>query len=301
MHRPSNDNLDQPAQFSLKAVFAVTTMLAIVLGASHWIGVGGVVSVVVVLLLVAAAMNIAVHHTRFAAVASLGCLGLIALTLLTAVLSESGMRTAARRVQCANNLKQIGIALHNYADVYGCFPPAYLADAKGQPMHSWRVLILPYIEQQALYDQYDFNEPWDGPHNRLLAKQIPYWFQCPSDSLLRGTRGACYLAITGPQTIWAGDAAATFDDISDGTANTLAVVEVAGSRIHWMEPRDLPFSALKLGVNPPTGGRVGSEHPDIAQVLFCDGSVRALVSAISAKTMQALATRSGGETIDEGY
>lgn len=163
------------------------------------------------------------------------------------------------------------------------------------------MLILPHIEQKPLYDLYDFSEPWDGPHNRLLAARIPPCFQCPSDSSLPGTANTSYCAITGPQTIWAGDAAATFDDISDGTANTLAVVEVAGSRIHWMEPRDLPFSALKLGVNPPTGARVGSEHPDIAQVLFCDGSVRALVSAISAKTMQALATRSGGETIDEGY
>lgn len=301
MNLPSNDNLDRPTQFSLKAVFAVTTAIAIVLGAIHWLGIGGVASLVVVLLLVAAAVDVARHHKRFAATAGLGCLGLAALFFLASMFAESGMRTAARRSQCTNNLKQIGIALHNYADVYGCLPPSYVADADGRPMHSWRVLILPYLDERDLYDQYDFNEPWDGPRNRLLAKQVPYCFQCPSDSLLRGTRGTCYLAVTGPQTVWPGERGVAWDDISDGAGQTLAVVEVAHSSIHWMEPNDLPFTALNLGVNPPTGLRIGSEHPDVAQVLFCDGTVHALESTISAKTLKALATKSGGETIGEEY
>lgn len=254
MKPSSNDNLDRATQFSLKAVFAVTTAIAIVLGAVHWLGIGGVASLVVVLLLVVGAVNIAINHKRFAAIVGFGLLGLMALAYLAGVLESQNKHAFARRAQCTHNLKQIGIALHNYADVYGCFPPSYVADADGSPMHSWRVLIL-----------------------------------------------TCYLAVTGPQTVWPGERGVAWDDISDGAAQTLAVVEVAHSGIHWMEPNDLTFTALNLGVNPPTGLRIGSEHPDVAQVLFCDGTVHALESTISVKTLKALATKSSGETIDEEY
>src|SRR6476661_8060061 len=89
-------------------------------------------------------------------------------------------REAARRSQCKNNLKQIGLALHNYHDVNGCFPPAYIADENGKPMHSWRVLILPYLDQAALHTEYNFSEPWDGPNNSRLLARRPAVYACPS-------------------------------------------------------------------------------------------------------------------------
>ena len=95
-----------------------------------------------------------------------GCIGL----LLPAF---SSAREAARRMQCLNNLKQIALALHNYHDVYGVFPPAYIPDAQGKPKHSWRVLILPFLEEQGTYEKYDFDEPWDGPNNRALLTSMP--------------------------------------------------------------------------------------------------------------------------------
>src|SRR5204863_151662 len=76
---------------------------------------------------------------------------------------------AARRSNCKGELKQIGLALLNYREVYGCFPPAFIADESGRPMHSWRVLILPYIDHVSLYYEYRFDEPWDGPNNRKLS------------------------------------------------------------------------------------------------------------------------------------
>src|SRR5262245_44252816 len=78
-------------------------------------------------------------------------------------------REAARRSNCKGELKQIGLALLNYREAYGCFPPPYVADASGRPMHSWRVLILPFIDHAALYREYRFDEPWDGPNNRKLS------------------------------------------------------------------------------------------------------------------------------------
>jgi hypothetical protein len=92
--------------------------------------------------------------------------------LLPAVRSARG---AAYRSHCSSNLKQIALALHNYHDTFGAFPPAYVADESGKPMHSWRVLILPFLESSPLYDKYRFDEPWDGPNNRQLLKHMPYF------------------------------------------------------------------------------------------------------------------------------
>ncbi|MFH1269123.1 MAG: DUF1559 domain-containing protein [Planctomycetota bacterium] len=90
---------------------------------------------------------------------------------------------AATRTQCSNNLRQIGIAMLNYHDTYGSYPPAYIPDEKGQPKHSWRVLLLPFLEQQTLYDQYDFDRPWDSPENAALGNLMPEAYRCPSDTL----------------------------------------------------------------------------------------------------------------------
>lgn len=209
-------------------------------------------------------------------------------------------REASRRSSCNCNLKQLGLALQTYADVYKCFPPAYVTDAKGNRMHSWRVLILPFMEQKALYAQYDFNEPWNGPHNRLLAAEIPPVYCCPSDDL-RGPMEVSYLAVTGPGTIWPGNRCAGFGDVKDGTSNTLIIVESVGSGIHWMEPRDLPFEALAKGVNADQGLGVCSRHVDMAEALFCDGSVRPISDLVRIEVLEAFATKAGAESIDGPY
>lgn len=302
MNAPTTENERRPKQFSLRRLFAVTTCFAVPFGLLHWFGAAPTVAILLVVVcafagyfvkpyvLGSAALNIfAFGLTGFFSV----CFVLPAFRGPKCVLTRSSV--------CRNNLEMIGLGLQTYADIYGSFPPAYVADASGKPMHSWRVLILPYIEQKPLYDQYDFSEPWDGPRNRLLAKHIPPFFQCPSDPSLPGTANTSYVALTGPETIWAGDAAGKFDDICDGTYNTLAVVEIANSGINWMEPRDLPFTALNLGVNPPQGAGVSSAHPGTAHAVFCDGHTAWLQSTTSVETLKALATKSGGEAIDGEY
>jgi hypothetical protein len=89
-------------------------------------------------------------------------------------------REVSRQYQCRNNLKAIGLALYNYADAHGgTLPPAYVADAHGRPLYSWRVLILPYIEQRPLYDRFHLDEPWDSPNNRTLIASMPFtYFYC---------------------------------------------------------------------------------------------------------------------------
>lgn len=149
-------------------------------------------------------------------------------------------RGGIRRLHCRTNLLQISLALANYESRHGSYPPAYLVDAAGRPAHSWRVLLLPYLDEQALYDQYRFDEPWDGPHNRRLLDQMPAIYRCPAEIVTRNTPGntTSYVAVTGARTAWPGSAGRTRGEILDGTTTTLQLVEASELRIPWLEPRD---------------------------------------------------------------
>ena len=215
---------------------------------------------------------------------------------------------AARRAQCCNNMKQIAFALHNYHDFYGCFPPAYVAGPDGTPWHSWRVLILPYVEESVLYDRCDFNEPWNGPNNRKLAGERPDIYGCPSDPAQLGSPTTNYAAVVGPKAAWAGSEPRQLDDFRDGTDSTILVVEAAGSKIHWMEPRDLSFDDARIGIHPPGPARISSHHvrdrgyfchedPAGANVAMADGSVDFLPERIAPATVEAMLTIDGGDPI----
>jgi hypothetical protein len=220
------------------------------------------------------------------------------LVVVPCLLSFPVPRRASLRSQCKNNLKQIGLALHNYADTYGSFPPAYIADENGRPMHSWRVLILPYLDQAPLYNQYRFDEPWDGPNNRKLASTILAVFNCPSDDH-GGTGNAStmtnYVAIVGPETPWPERGATKIRDITDGTSATLLVVEVANSGIHWMEPRDLHVVQMAPTVNAKSGQGISSRHTGGAQSLIADGAVRFVPESLSAEILRAWLTAHAGD------
>lgn len=203
-----------------------------------------------------------------------------------------------RRASCANNLHNIAIALQNYHDVHGTFPPAYIADADGKPMHSWRVLILPFVEQKNLYDLYDFDEPWDGPNNSKLAAECPRLkiFMCPSTTNVNETN---YFAVVGQQTMWPDEKAMKLSDIKDGAASTIQLVEVHNTGIHWMEPRDLDFVQMPMSVNPTFGQGISSAHQGGAMVALADGSSRFIKNETAPTTLRALLTIAGGETIGD--
>lgn len=206
---------------------------------------------------------------------------------------------AARRMQCSNHLKQIGLGLQNYHDAYGSFPPAFVADKKGTPMHSWRVLILPFMEHKPLYDKYRFDEPWNGPHNSKLHGEVIEVFCCPSRPKQQAATEASYVAVIGPQTAWPGTMATKFSDFTDGTSNTIIVVEVASSGIHWMEPRDLHVVQMPMAVNAPRGQGISSAHPNVALAVFADGHTAALTKNTPSDILRALLTIAGGEQIGD--
>jgi hypothetical protein len=278
-------------QFQIRDVVLVTALVAVLLA--------GIVQSNVLLLIAFFVAGlvclVTVWRFRFSPLSQWGtAIACICLLLFLLMPSIGTPRVVGRRSHCANNLKQIGLALHNYHDTYNSFPPAYVCDANGKPMHSWRVLVLPFMEQQALYDQYRFDEPWDGPNNRLLAAQIRKFYSCPQDHGHPGSTETSYVAIVGPGTAWPGEKAATFADFQDGTSNVLLVVEVHNSGIHWMEPRDLHVTQMATVINPPHGQGICSDHEAGAQVTLADGSVRFLKSDTPADVLRSLIHASDG-------
>ena len=191
-------------------------------------------------------------------------------------------REAARRMQCSNNERQIGLALHNYHDVNGAFPPLYTVDDEGNPLHSWRVLILPYIEGNDLYRRIRLDEPWDSDHNRQFHDQIPGIFKCPSNP----EQQCCYSAIAegvfSPATEAESILGLQLKDITRGISNTLAIVEVRES-FCWMDPTaDVTLEELvQDGVN--------SYHSGGANALMMDGSVRFISSSVSSYELHEMA------------
>ena len=224
------------------------------------------------------------------------CGGILIALLLPAV---QAAREAARRATCANNVKQISLALLNYESAYGCFPPAYIADETGKPMHSWRVLILPFMEQEVLYDQYDFDEPWNSPNNRMVTEAMLSIYQCPS-AAPDDPMETNYVMIVGPETIASENSAITMADVTDGVSNTIMVIETAGSGIHWAEPRDLNFDELNLQINDGSDGGMCSRHPRGVNAAFCDGSVHFLDESVDRETLRRLINRKDGMPVDYG-
>jgi prepilin-type processing-associated H-X9-DG protein len=223
------------------------------------------------------------------------CGGVLVALLLPAVQSA---REAARRAQCSNHLKQIALAFHNYHDAFGTFPPAYIPDEDGQPKHSWRVLILPFLEQSQLYDQYNFDEPWNSPNNLAVGSQAIPVYSCPSTPGGPGSTETNYMVITGPGTVFDDGNACKLREILDGTSNTLMVVEVCGTSVNWAEPQDLDASSITYPLGSPGGTSPASRHPGGLMVAMCDGSVRFISNSIDPREFDDLVTKAGQEQVN---
>lgn len=192
-------------------------------------------------------------------------------------------RLAARRTQSANNIKQIMLALHNYHDVHRGFPAAYNTDDMGKPLLSWRVHILPYIEQGGLYGQFHFDEPWDSEHNKKLIEQMPAIYAVPGSDLKSGLTN--YLGVAGENGLFSPTARKEFGkkfavgrrfaEIRDGTSNTAAIVEVNNeNRVIWTRPGDFEAPGMQP-LQRLLGLWNGGFHVGVA-----DGSVRLVPETI---------------------
>ncbi len=218
---------------------------------------------------------------------SIGTLLMLPVLIALLLPAVQAAREAARRAQCVNNLKQIALAMHNYESINGHLPAAASVDSEGKPRLSWRVAILPLLGQQALYDQFKQDEPWDGPNNIRLLNQIPVVYRCPSDPVSSPTTTS-YQAIVGAGTIFEGPDGVKISSITDGTSNTLLVVE-AKTPVAWTKPDDVDLAQVTTAI--------GSRHPGGGNVVMADGSVRFLKSSINPVILKAMTTRAAGEVI----
>ena len=215
-----------------------------------------------------------------------GSLPVIVSLLLPAV---GDARSAARRQKSTNNLKMIGLALHNYHDVNGHFPAPAVLGPDGKTTHSWRVAILPYLDAAGLYKQYRQDEPWDSENNLKVLGQMPTVFRHPKEP--EGSTTSCYFALTGANTaLGEGGPGKKISDITDGTANTLMVVE-ARRDIAWTKPEDIPYDA---GQPVP---KLGGFNLGVFLGMFADGSVLTLSENVDEKTLRAMFTRDGREPV----
>lgn len=189
---------------------------------------------------------------------------------------------ARDRVKDRNNLKQIGLALHNYYDTFRSLPPA---QGKGTGL-SWRVHILPYVEQAPLYQQFKLDEPWNSPHNMRLVNQMPDVFRRPGSNA--GPGKTTYLGVAGPGGMMENGGGKRFQDVTDGLSNTAMVVEVEDhAAVIWTQPDE-----YEINPNDPKqdlGGWNGGFH-----ALYGDGSVRFLAKNMNAQTLLDILQRNDG-------
>lgn len=179
-----------------------------------------------------------------------------------------------RRLNCSQQLHKIGVALQNYYDEYGVYPPAIAYDAGGRPMHSWRVLILPHLGQaeEKLYKRYRLDEPWDGPNNRALADEMPRVYACPVDPGAVDAHTSYLALVNAANGKFAAQPPTPNATMPNPTTPVdKLVVEVAESGVVWLEPKDLMLGATSASAGQPDLPDRFSYHIDGSHLLKDDG------------------------------
>jgi hypothetical protein len=223
-----------------------------------------------------------------------GC-GLLLVVLCLGLPAGQATREAARRSECTNNLKMIGIALYNYHDIYHAFPAAYMPDGAGKPMCSWRVAASEYSIAYKLKGRYDRRVPWDNPDNLRFLKSRPFdEFGCAKTARSNPNQVTHYVMIVDNEAASRADEWTRLEDLED-PANTILVTEIANSDIFWGEPRDLEFDKMSFQINDPNRPSISSHHPGGALTLFADASVHFLSNDTDPAVVRALCTRDASD------
>jgi hypothetical protein len=205
--------------------------------------------------------------------------------------AKTKIQDAAAQTQSLNNLKQIALAMHNYHSAYNTFPPAAVCNKKGTPLLSWRVLILPYLEQEELFKQFQLDEPWDSEHNKKLIGKMPKIYRLPGkqyemsyDTFYRVFvgNGAGFEWITGTQ----------LTSILDGTSSTLMCV-TAATAVPWTKPEELEFDP-KSDMTRLLGAHINGK----VEVVYFDGSGQVFGKIPTKANLNGLITKDGGEGVE---
>jgi hypothetical protein len=258
-----------------------------------------------------------------------GLLG--SLLLLGLIPGVARVKQAQARIVSTNNLKQLALGMHNFNDTNGQLPPAVVYDRDGKPLYSWRVLLLPYVEEDALYREFHLDEPWDSPHNKALLPRMPKVYARPGEwppkepyatyyQVFDGTGAAFdsdkskglkpfnpggvapfgmpgpggFGPPAGPSLMQGANVSRIPATFQDGTSNTIMIAE-AGDPVPWSAPGDLHFDPN--GPLPKLGGLFNGEF----NVAMGDASVRYITKKTSERTLRAAITASGGEVLGSDW
>jgi len=226
----------------------------------------------------------------------LGCVGVVVFVYAALPRMQAAMQQAQAAAQTSRsqiNLKQIGLAMHNYHDVITSFPPGGIFAEDGTPHHSWQTMLLPYVNHVPLYNAIDFNRRWTDAEN--LARfntQIPEYLHPmePQTTVISGAAASHYAANS---HIFFENSQVRIADITDGTSNTMMGGEVAAEYKAWGDPTNTRDPSAGIGRDAAMFGRPGD--PGGCTILLMDGSVRDISSSASAEVLKALSTPNGGE------
>ena len=203
---------------------------------------------------------------------------------LVGPLNEAFMQS--KRVEAANNIRQNALALHNYASAFGGLPPSVFTHKESGKTYSWRIAILPFVERQDLYDRYDFIQEWDSPHNLEVTSEMPDFFRSDSDDV--DSTNTSFFMLTGPGGVLGQEEMTQFEDMADGSSNTMMLIE-AKRQVHWSKPEDIlidPENPL-----PDFGGF----HEGGFNVTMADGSVHFVPENVAENLLRAYFSPAGGE------
>ena len=194
--------------------------------------------------------------------------------------------------QCALGLKTLAQAIQKYADEKGTYPPAWTTDAEGKPLHSWRVLILPYLDEEELYNSIQLDEPWDSTHNRQFYSQMPTVFRCPASRFANNTT-TTYSYVVGPKTYPSGPTMLQPSDVTDNPNTTIMLVE-RKNPICWMRPEEVTEELALRGVNIDRG--IGSDHMrGGVNAVFFDSTVRFITNNAPLNSLRIILSYNSGE------
>ena len=210
------------------------------------------------------------------------------------------VRGAARRTTSINNIRQLILSCHNFESAYQSLPAAYSKDEDGKPLLSWRVHLLPFLEEAELYEQFHLDEPWDSPHNKSLIEKMPEVFSNPNHLYEPGKTS--YLGVAGKAGIFAPPSKASkspvdgvnFRDIADGTANTILILETnQENSVTWTKPDDINADEVK-DILAICQGQLPAGQINVG---FADGSCRT-IGAPENKEILKMLTKDGGEELE---